>query len=343
MTSELRKFIAPLLTSLIELLLQPKEKNVDAKICIYRTMRLLLRNVFENIQTDSSIDSVGWVLDGKRESGAAADAVVNSVESMSEDVARHLATSITDFPPLRKTIPILLASDLLHEDLKGSKRLSSTMSKCGIPRLLCELLVSVDFDWSEVATARTQNLQRRECLGQYHLLTSVLISFARFAKTEHGWNALSELSLVEIISQLPIFTKPPKQVFIEPATVKKPGTSAHIYATTLDLALHVCKQMCTNTKWKKQSEKILCVIRSLRELLQQLIRANIQCEILTSAQELIKEISINDEAVAAEVEADESLQQLMDFDTKSTRSAQPINVNSSFAAPRQLFSTLIPA
>uniref|UniRef100_A0A8R1EJ21 Uncharacterized protein n=3 Tax=Caenorhabditis japonica TaxID=281687 RepID=A0A8R1EJ21_CAEJA len=162
--------------------------------------------------------------------------------------------------------------------------------------------------------------------------------FTRYATSESGWNVLSELAVTEILAEMPVLTEPPKELFLKPQSVKTKGTAAHAYANALDLALHVCKQMCTKTKWKKLSLKVLAFIQRLGEVFQQLMRAEVNCDCLETAKAIVYEISINDESIIGAIDGDHVLRQLKKAEeaksVKSNARKQFINVNSSFAAPR---------
>ncbi|CAI5442544.1 unnamed protein product [Caenorhabditis angaria] len=102
--SDLRKFLAPLFKALIELLLQPGEKGVEAKVGLYRSVRLILRTVFEpNCAVEAVHEAEDWLLDGhETPSSSNSDQIVEVVDLMSDDISRHLASSISDLPKHRK-------------------------------------------------------------------------------------------------------------------------------------------------------------------------------------------------------------------------------------------------
>ncbi|CAB3411202.1 unnamed protein product [Caenorhabditis bovis] len=345
--TDIRHFFAPLFKSLIELLLQPTEKSVDVKVSLYKTLRLILRAVFENNSAEIAFEAEDWLLDGHATSSSSSDEIVNIVETMAFDIGRHISSNISDLPKHRKATAILLANDLLHEDLKGSKKLAACLSQSGVCRVLCEELLSIEFDWNVIASPSGAAIVTRvEQCAQSHLLTSILTVFTRLASSEQGWTALSELAVTEIIAEMYVFTEPPKEVFLKPETVKIKGTPAYAFANTLDLALHLCKQLCSKAKWKKLTLRILALIQSFGEIFQQLVRAGVACNCLETARAIVYEVSVNDESIIDAIDGDNVLRQLRvsaseGLVSKKPKSAQ-INANSSFAAPRQLFSTLLP-
>lgn len=351
---DLREFFAPLFKSMIDLFLQPGEKCVDAKVQLYKTMRFILRTLFEKNSIDTVNEAEEWLLDGLIAplETPSSDEIVNIVDKMADEIARHLEGSIADLPKHRKAAGIMLANDLIHEDLKGNKKICNHFSKSGVPRILCEELLHIDFDWNIVTAARKEGgggvagVNQAEHISNYNLFISILTFLTRYGTSESGWHVLAELAVSEILAEMPPFIEPPKELFLKPETVKVKGTSAHAYANALDLGLHFCKQMCTKTKWKKQSLKVLAFVQRLGEVFQQLMRAEIECDCLETAKALVYEISINDEALIGIIDGDQVLRQLkLAEDSKTVKSnarRQFINKGSTFGAPRQLYSTLQP-
>lgn len=347
-----RRFFVPVFKSMIELLLQPGDKCVDAKVQLYKTMRYILRTLFEKNSIDTVNEAEEWLLDGLVQPPPilSSDEIVNIVDRMGEEIARHLESNIADFPTHRKAAIVMLTSDLLHEDLKGNKKVCNHISKSGVPRILCEELLGITFDWNIVTAAKKEGriagVSQAEHVSNYKLFISILTCLTRYGTSESGWIVLSELAVLEILAEMPAFIEPPKELFLKPDTVKTKGTSAHSYANALDLALHFCEQMCTKTKWKKQSLKVLAFIQRIGEVFQQLMRAELDCECLETAKAIVYEISLNDEALVGIIDGDQVLRQLKQGEesktVKSNARRKYVNVNTTFAAPRQLYSTLQP-
>lgn len=347
-----RQFFAPLFKSMVELFLQPGDKCVDAKVQLYKTMRYILRTLFEKNSVDTVNEAEEWLLDGliQPPTLVSSDEIVNIVDRMAEEIARHLESNIADIPKHRKAAVVILTSDLLHEDLKGNKKVCNHISKSGVPRILCDELLAINFDWNIVIAAKKEGkvagVSLAEHISNYKLFISILTCLTRYGTSESGWVVLSELAVVEILAEMAAFIEPPKELFLKPDTVKIKGTPAHAYANALDLALHFCEQMCTKTKWKKQSLKILRFIQRLGEVFQQLLRAELECECLETAKAIVYEISLNDEPLLKIIDDDQVLRQLKQAEesktVKSNARRKYVNVNTSFAAPRQLYSTLQP-
>uniref|UniRef100_A0A1I7UCB3 Exocyst subunit Exo70 family protein n=1 Tax=Caenorhabditis tropicalis TaxID=1561998 RepID=A0A1I7UCB3_9PELO len=348
----LRLFFAPLFQSMIELFLQPGEKCVDAKIQLYKTMRYILRTLFEKNSIDIISEAEGWLLDGlvKPPPLLSSDEIVNIVDKMGDEIARYLETNIADIPKYRKAAVVMMSNDLIHEDLKSNKKVCNHLAKSGVPRILCEELLAINFDWYVVTAAKKEGrvggASQAEHICNYKLFLSILTFFTRFAQSESGWIVLTELAAIEIFAEMTAFIEPPKDLFLKPETVNTKGTPSHAYAKALDLALHFAQQMCTKTKWKKQSLKCLAFVQRLGEVFQQLMRAEIQCDCLETAKALVYEISLNDEALIGFITGDQVLNQLRKAEeakeVKSHAKQTYINVNPGCAAPRQLYSTLQP-
>ena len=143
---------------------------------------------------------------------------------MGEEIARHLESNIADFPTHRKAAIVMLTSDLLHEDLKGNKKVCNHISKSGVPRILCQELLGVSFDWNIVTDAKKEGriagVSQAEHVSNYKLFISILTCLTRYGTSESGWIVLSELAVLEILAEMPAFIEPPKELFLKPDTVK---------------------------------------------------------------------------------------------------------------------------
>ncbi|VDO54922.1 unnamed protein product [Haemonchus placei] len=177
--------------------------------------------------------------------------------------------------------PLLLLSDVLHED---RKTFAVMISKTGVARYMTDLLASIELDW--VALSR-----REPDDEQSHVLySSLMIALSRLALTECGWNTLAELALPEVLAELRVFSNPPKQMFLEPASVKKKGSPAELYVSSFEAVIQLCSAICAKPKWKRLSFKILDVVHSQRELLSQLMRAEISCRMMNATALLVQYI-----------------------------------------------------
>lgn len=177
-------------------------------------MRFILRTLFEKNSIDVSNfflftisfnskfqksifqtvnEAEEWLLDGLIAplETPSSDEIVNIVDKMADEIARHLEGSIADLPKHRKAAGIMLANDLIHEDLKGNKKICNHFSKSGVPRILCEELLHIDFDWNIVTAARKEGgggvagVNQAEHISNYNLFISILVSFFLFVLIEN--------------------------------------------------------------------------------------------------------------------------------------------------------------
>ncbi|KHJ83458.1 hypothetical protein OESDEN_16845 [Oesophagostomum dentatum] len=154
---------------------------------------------------------------------------------------------------------------------------------------MTDLLASVKMDWTALSKGDP------EALHIYGLFKSLMLTLTRLSLTESGWNALAELALPEVLAQLQMFVSPPKEVFLQPASVKEKNSVGELYVSSFELVLHLCIAICAKPKWKRLSFKLLDVVHSQGELLSQLMRAEIQCRMVDYAATLVQHIWSNGE------------------------------------------------
>ncbi|RCN30620.1 hypothetical protein ANCCAN_23600 [Ancylostoma caninum] len=208
--------------------------------------------------------------------------------------------SLALFKSLMST-PLLLLSDVLHED---PRTFAALISKTGVARYMTDLLASIEVDW--MALSRREP----EAMRSLALFKSLMIALTRLSLTESGWNALAELALPEVLAQLQMLSHPPKQVFLQPTSIKEKDTPGELYVSSFELILHLCIAICAKPKWKRLSFKILDVVHSQGELLNQLMRAEIQCRMVDYATTLVQHIWENDDTTRLVIDGDSMLNQL---------------------------------
>ncbi|ETN71531.1 hypothetical protein NECAME_14180 [Necator americanus] len=178
--------------------------------------------------------------------------------------------------PPGESIPLLLLSDVLHED---PRTFAALVSKTGVARYMTDLLASIEMDWVALSQGNPESLR------DHLLFKSLMVALTRMSLTESGWNALAELALPEVLAQLQMFGHPPKQVFLQPASIKEKGKPGELYVSSVEIVLHLCVA-------------ILDVVHSQGELLNQVMRAEIESRMLDYATALVQHIWEN-EAISA--------------------------------------------
>ncbi|KAK6739110.1 hypothetical protein RB195_020906 [Necator americanus] len=199
------------------------------------------------------------------------------------------------------SIPLLLLSDVLHED---PRTFAALVSKTGVARYMTDLLASIEMDWVALSQGNPESLR------DHLLFKSLMVALTRMSLTESGWNALAELALPEVLAQLQMFGHPPKQVFLQPASIKEKGKPGELYVSSVEIVLHLCVAVCAKPKWKRLSFKILDVVHSQGELLNQVMRAEIESRMLDYATALVQHIWENDDTTRVVIDGDSVLNQL---------------------------------
>ncbi|XGW11331.1 hypothetical protein V3C99_012661 [Haemonchus contortus] len=334
---DLRAALAHLMSPLLELLVQPGERSLKAKISIYGSVRLCLRDAYVKVEDkDASSSGDNWLTSGIIFSGAGAtasgDPIAEVLSAMGYELSQCISSDIVDLPQQHKSTPLLLLGDVLHED---QKTFAVMVSKTGVARYMTDLLASIELDW--VALSR-----REPDDEQNHVLySSLMIALTRLALTECGWNTLADLALPEVLAELRLFSNPPKQMFLEPTSVQKKGSPAELYVSSFDAVIQLCSAICAKPKWKRLSFKILDVVHSQRELLSQLMRAEISCRMMNATALLVQYIWDNDDASRPVIEADSVLNQLRTLPTADETCQKVVEKPYSFVIPSHLSPQIV--
>ncbi|EYB80869.1 hypothetical protein Y032_0398g728 [Ancylostoma ceylanicum] len=224
-----------------------------------------------------------------------------------------------------ESTPLLLLSDVLHED---PRTFAALISKTGVARYMTDLLASIEMDWTALSRGEP------EAVRSLALFKSLMIALTRLSLTESGWNALAELALPEVLAQLQMLSHPPKQVFLQPTSIKEKDTPGELYVSSFELILHLCIAICAKPKWKRLSFKILDVVHSQGELLNQLMRAEIQCRMVDYATTLVQYIWENDDTTRLVIDGDSMLNQLR---------ARPHGADTTQKCAKKPYSFVIPS
>ncbi|WKX97837.1 hypothetical protein Q1695_013489 [Nippostrongylus brasiliensis] len=223
--------------------------------------------------------------------------------------------------------PLLLLGDVLHEDRRA---FAALVSKTGLARYMSDLLASIELDWVALSRRQPQDVQN-------HLLyNSLMIALTRFALTDSGWETLAQLALPEVLAQLVMFAQPPKQMFLQPASVKEKGSPAELFLSSFEVVIQLCSAICAKPKWKRLSFKILDVVYSQTELLSQLMRAEIKCRMMDAVVMLVQYIWDSDDATRPVIESNSMLTQLRSLPRVEQRCQNFVKKPFSFVNPTHL-------
>ncbi|KAK5979796.1 hypothetical protein GCK32_004053, partial [Trichostrongylus colubriformis] len=239
--SDLRAALANLMNPLLELLVQSGERTLQAKISIYGSVRLCLRDAYVKVEEKNPRDKGDdWLTNGVGTGGVSAsgDPIAQILSTMGYELSQCISRDIVDLPLQHKCTPLLLLGDVLYEDKRT-------------------------------------------------------VALTRLALTDSGWDALAQLALPEVLAQLQMFAEPPKQMFLQPTSIKEKGSPAELYVSSFDAVIQLCSAICAKPKWKRLSFKILDVVHSQTELLSQLMRAEVECRMMSATALLVQYIYDN--------------------------------------------------
>ncbi|VDM54146.1 unnamed protein product [Angiostrongylus costaricensis] len=317
---KLRSALANLLNSLLELLIQPGERPLQAK--------------------DKSSSDDNWLTNGIVVcSSTGQDPIVEVIHARSYELSQCITRDIVDLPDQHKDLetdfiahtfqstPLLLLSDMLHED-PGT--FASLISKTGVARYMTDFLASIAIDWTALSRHEPDAVQNHI---QYK---SLMIALARLSLTDSGWDALADLALPEVLAQLPLL-QPPKQVFLQPATANEKDSPSELFVSSFEAVIRLCYAICAKPRWKRLSFKILDTVHSQSELLSQLMRAEIKCRMMDIVVALVQHIWEHDDLTREVIDQDSVLKELRiqphvnDLDEKIAHKPY------SFVAPNRLY------
>ncbi|VDO87578.1 unnamed protein product [Heligmosomoides polygyrus] len=178
-------------------------------------------------------------------------------------------------------------ADVLHEDQRS---FAAQVSKTGVARYMTDLLASIEVDWVSLSRRQPDDLQ------SHVLYKSLMVALTRLALTESGWNTLAHLAIPEVLAQLRMFAQPPKQMFLQPASIKEQGSPAELFVTSFDTVIQLCCAICAKPKWKRLSFKLM--------------RAEIKCRLMDTVVTLVQYVWDNDDATRPVIESNSMLSQL---------------------------------
>ncbi|GMS82909.1 hypothetical protein PENTCL1PPCAC_5084, partial [Pristionchus entomophagus] len=334
-----RQIIARLLHPLLELMVEPAERSIPVKLSIYGAASACLREGAvasgeeEKKKDSEESDGLEWLIAPVGEQKR--DPVREAIASLSSELVNYVTRDILDLPIENVVTPVRVLQSLLEEDAKGSRRLCDALAQHGLPRALLDLVATLPMEGEE-REKRGENTARA--------VNAMLCLLARMALScDSLWRSLADLAAPELLMQLDWIASPPKQLFLDPTSIKKAGTSSSAYTHTLALVLRSCTALMANPSWKMISLQVVALIESLTDLLNQLMRAEVDCEVLTTCGTLILFIYQHDDVCRPQIDASRTLSTLRtraESVRTSNESALKMDTKPSFAAPSRLFATL---
>ncbi|KAF8360530.1 hypothetical protein PRIPAC_87453 [Pristionchus pacificus] len=307
-----RQILARLLHPLLEVMVEPAERTIPVKDA-------------------EQGDGLDWLLAPVGEMKR--DPVREAVASLSSELVNYITRDILDLPIENVVTPVRVLQSLLEEDSKGSRRLCDALALHGLPRALLDLVATLPMEGEE-----------REKRGEKtaRAVNAMLCLFARMALScDSLWRSLADLAVPEMLMQLDWIAQPPKQLFLDPTSIKKSGSPSFDYAHTLSLVLRTCTALMANPSWKVLSLQVVALIASQTDLLNQLMRAEVECEVLSTSATLINFIYQHDDMVRGPIDASRTLSTLRtraESVTKPEASGLKADTKPSFAAPSRLGS-----
>ncbi|KAJ1355831.1 hypothetical protein KIN20_013386 [Parelaphostrongylus tenuis] len=328
--SKLRSALANLLNSLLELLVQPGERPLQTKISIYDSARMCLRNAYVDTGEEKSESDDSWLTNGMSGSShtTSQDPIVEVINARSYELSQCITRDVVDLPDQHKHTPLLLLSDILHED---PKTFASLISKTGVARYMADFLTSITIDWAALSRNDPVAVQN------YIQYKSLMIALTRLSLSDSGWNALADLAVPEVLSQLPLLLQPPKQLFLQPASVNEKDSPSELFVSSFEAVIRLCCAICAKPKWKRLSFKILDAVHSQSELLSQLMRAEIKCLMMDIVIALIQYIWEHDSATREVIDQDSVLKELRTQPHLNDVDQKNVQKPYTFVVPNRLY------
>ncbi|WKX97842.1 hypothetical protein Q1695_013491 [Nippostrongylus brasiliensis] len=103
--SELRAALANLLSPLLELLVQPGERPLPAKMSIYESVRLCLKTAYVKVDEKAAGDSADdWLITGHAFTGSTTinDPIAEVLNTMGYELSQSISRDIVDLPHQHK-------------------------------------------------------------------------------------------------------------------------------------------------------------------------------------------------------------------------------------------------
>ncbi|MCP9261743.1 hypothetical protein DINM_005074 [Dirofilaria immitis] len=318
---------------LIRFLIRPGKRSLQTKLDLYACISLILNYstetlVSENVehQENASYSDDDFLCSFTAFNFTEQDLLRAAFTKYGHELITLLSKDICDSPPGLRFVSLFCLTQILREDALGSQSLVFEFLRTGMLRYILESVANVNISGSETNDVRSLE----HC-------NVVLTLFIRLGLTSCGWNGLYNVNALQILTNIPLWSNPPKHLFVASNFDLKIRNVPSMYMNYIANVVYLSIALCSNPHWKKISIQILGLLSCSADVLNHLIRTNRQYSFLVKCGMLIAHIHHFDISAQSFIEKSSCLNALRKlFGKMLLSSSTPLK--TSFSTPRHLFN-----
>uniref|UniRef100_A0A0R3S4X6 WAPL domain-containing protein n=1 Tax=Elaeophora elaphi TaxID=1147741 RepID=A0A0R3S4X6_9BILA len=223
-------------------------------------------------------------------------------------------------------VALFCLTQILREDALGSQSLALEFLRTGMLRYVLESIADVNLSGSEINDIRSLD----HC-------NVVLTLFIRLGLTSCGWNGLHDVNALQVLGSIPMWTNPPKDLFLASSFDLKARSVPSLYMNYVANIVYLCIALCSNSHWKRVSMQVLGLLSCSADVLNHLMRTNKRNSFLVKCGILVAHIYHFDTSARPIIEKSSCLNALRKLSGKMS-SSPPAPSKAAFNTPRHLFS-----
>ncbi|KAM3719353.1 Nuclear pore complex protein [Dirofilaria immitis] len=271
---------------LIRFLIRPGKRSLQTKLDLYACISLILNYstetlVSENVehQENASYSDDDFLCSFTAFNFTEQDLLRAAFTKYGHELITLLSKDICDSPPGLRFVSLFCLTQILREDALGSQSLVFEFLRTGMLRYILESVANVNISGSETNDVRSLE----HC-------NVVLTLFIRLGLTSCGWNGLYNVNALQILTNIPLWSNPPKHLFVASNFDLKIRNVPSMYMNYIANVVYLSIALCSNPHWKKISIQILGLLSCSADVLNHLIRTNRQYSFLVKCGMLIAHI-----------------------------------------------------
>ncbi|VDM13780.1 unnamed protein product [Wuchereria bancrofti] len=223
-------------------------------------------------------------------------------------------------------VALFCLTQILREDALGSQSLALEFLRIGMLRYVLESVADINLSGSET----------NDILSLEHC-NVILTLFIRLGLTSCGWNGLQDVNALQVLANIPLWSDPPKDLFLAPSFDLKTRSVPALYMNYVTNIVYLCIALCSNSHWKRISFQVLGLLSCSADVLNHLIRTNRQNSFLKKCGILVAHIYHFDAPTRSFIEKSSCLNALRKLSGKMSSSSSA-HLKAAFNTPRHLFN-----
>ncbi|VDK74292.1 unnamed protein product [Litomosoides sigmodontis] len=330
--SAFRVAITSVTDALIRFLIQPGKRSLQTKLDLYACISLILNCSTETLVSEkeeqqnvyNSGDDFSFALTALNVTQQ--DTLRTVFAKYGHELISLLSKDICHSPSGLRFVALFCLAQILREDALGSQSLAFDFLRSGVLRYVLESVADVNLSGSEINDIRSLE----HC-------NIVLILFIRLGLTNYGWSGLHDVNALQVLSSVPLWSNPPKDLFLTSNFDLKARSVSSLYMNYVENVVYLCMALCSNSHWKRISIQVLGLLSCSADVLNHLMRTNKRNSFLMKCGTLVAHIHNFDISAQSLIEKSSCLNALRKLSGKMSSSSS-VSLKSAFNTPRHLFN-----